>query len=271
MNKALARGSSRTASASLESRVAARIAFGWISSRSRAANANSSISRTGSVDEEIGGRDRQAPAIQREAVEPLGPSPKRRQREAESGLRHLLVELGEELAGQIADGFGVEEIELHEALDRRFSGAVGVMHHFGDVALMVEAEPLLGAAGSQMKVAADRPEEALGALEVAKLDRGEQAGGDQVGRPLDAVHIFADPVERVEVAQAALAVLDVGFDDVAAVAHLEVALVALGELGGDKLSGGPGDDLLAEPLHRGVENMLARPTAAGLRGKPCGR
>ena len=51
--------------------------------------------------------------------------------------------------------------------------------------------------------------------------------------PFDAEHIFADPVERVEVAQAALAVLDVGLDDVAAVAHPAVALVALGELGGD--------------------------------------
>ena len=84
---------------------------------------------------------------------------------------NLLVELGEEQAGQVADGFGVEEIELHEPLDRRFPGAVGVMHHFGDVALVVEAEPLLGAAGGQVQVAADRPEEALGALEAGGTRR----------------------------------------------------------------------------------------------------
>ena len=88
-----------------------------------------------------------------------------------------------------------------------------------DLALIVEAEPLLGAAGEQVEVAAHRPEEALGAVELAELRGGQQAGLDQVGRTSHAVDIFADPVERVEVAKAALALLDVGLDDVAAVAH----------------------------------------------------
>ena len=108
---------------------------------------------------------------------------------------------------------------MHEPLDRGFPRPVGVMHDLGDARLIVEAQPLLGAAGEQVQVAAHRPEEALGALEAAELGGGQQAGADQVGGPLDAVHIFADPVERVEVAKAALAVLDVGLDDIAAVAH----------------------------------------------------
>ena len=70
--------------------------------------------------------------------------------------------------------------------------------------LIVEAQPLLGAPGERMQVAADRPEEALGAIESAELGGGQQAGADQIGRPLDAVHIFADPIKRVEIAQAAL-------------------------------------------------------------------
>ena len=100
-----------------------------------------------------------------------------------------------------------------------FPGPVGVMHDLRDARLIVEAQPLLGAPGEQVEVAAHRPEEALGAVEAAELGGGEQPDVDQFGRPLDAVDIFADPVERVEVAQAALAVLDVGLDDVAAVAH----------------------------------------------------
>ena len=108
-------------------------------------------------------------------------------------------------------------------------------------------------------MAAHRPEEALGAIEAAELGGGQQAGSDEVRRPLDAVHIFADPIERVEIAKAALAVLDVGLDDVAAVAHADVALVALGELGGDELGGGAGDHVLAEAAHRGVEQFVVAP------------
>ena len=131
-----------------------------------------------------------------------------------------------------------------------FPGPVGIMHDLGDARLVVEAQPLLGAAGEQVQMAAHRPEEALGAVEALELGGGQQPGADEVGRPLDAVDIFADPVERVEVAKAALAVLDVGLDDVAAVAHPDVPLVALGELGGDELGRGSGDDLLAEARHR---------------------
>ena len=105
-----------------------------------------------------------------------------------------------------------------------FPGPVGIMHDLGNARLIVEAQPLLGAAGEQVQMAAHRPEEPLGAVEAAEFGRGEQPGADEIGRPLDAVDIFADPVERVEVAKAALAVLDVGFDDVAAVAHADVPL-----------------------------------------------
>ena len=47
----------------------------------------------------------------------------------------------------------------------------------------------------------------------------------------DAVEILADPEQRLQVAQAALAVLDVGLDEIAAFADLAVTLVAFGELG----------------------------------------
>ena len=45
------------------------------------------------------------------------------------------------------------------------------------------------------------------------------------------VEILADPEQRLQVAQAAFAVLDVGLDQIAAFAGLAVALVAFGELG----------------------------------------
>ena len=170
-------------------------------------------------------RDRQPAAVEGEAVEALGPAADRRQREAEALLAQLLVELGEEQAGQVADRLGVEEVELHEALDRRFPRPVGVMHDLGDVPLMVEAQPLLGAAGERGAGGSAPPRRsARRARSGGTRRRSAGPAPTRSDGPLDAVDIFADPVERVEVAKAALAVLDVGLDDVAAVAHPDVAL-----------------------------------------------
>ena len=57
--------------------------------------------------------------------------------------------------------------------------------------------------------------------------------------------IFADPVERVQIAQAALAFLQIGFDDIAAVAQSLVPLVALGQLVGNELALGALRDVLS--------------------------
>src|SRR4051812_23782891 len=104
------------------------------------------------------------------------------------------------------------------------------MHDRGNARLVVEAEPLLGAAGEQMEVAAHRPKETLGTVETAEFGGGQQTRLHQIGRTVDAMHILPNPVERVEIAQTALAVLDVGLDHVSAVAHPDMALVALSEL-----------------------------------------
>ena len=134
-----ARVSRTLRSISAASRAAARIAAGWISSRSRAASANSSSRRTGSARKKSSRRDRNPAAVEHEAAEPLGPAADRRKREAEALLAQLLVELRKEHAGKVADRLRVEEIELHEPLDRGFPGPVGVMHDLGDVRLIVEA------------------------------------------------------------------------------------------------------------------------------------
>ena len=150
----------------------------------------------------IVGRDGDPAAVEDEAAQPLRPPADRREREAEALLAKLLVELGEEHSGQVPNRFRVQEIELHEALDRRFSRPVGVMHDLRDARLIFEAQPLLGAPGEQVEVAAHRPEKALGPIEPRNSAARQQPRPDEVGGPLDAMDIFADPVERLEVAQA---------------------------------------------------------------------
>ena len=51
-----------------------------------------------------------------------------------------------------------------------------------------------------------------------------------------AIKVFGEPMQGVQIAQAALAVLDVGLDAIARVTGALVALVALGQLGLDKLA-----------------------------------
>src|SRR5690606_37220506 len=188
-----------------------------------------------------------------------------------SAPRHLLVDMREEHAGQVPDVLRLQEIELHESLDRALPGAVAVVHPPGDFALEVEGQAVLGTPGDRMQVATDRQHEAFGAAKARVLLGREQADVDQFGRAADAVNVLADPVERLQVAQAALAILDVGLDDVAAVAHAPVAGVALGELLGDELRLRAGDDVAPETPARFLVERLIAPQVAALEDRRADR
>ena len=105
-----------------------------------------------------------------------------------------------------------------------------------------------------MHVAAHGQEEAFSAAECAVFVPGQQPAVDQFRRAAHAVDELADPVERLEIAQAALAVLHIGFDDIAAVAHALVARVALLQLLREKCALVALDNLKCEaPLAFGIE------------------
>src|SRR5207302_8396395 len=81
-----------------------------------------------------------------------------------------------------------------------------------DLALAVERQPLLRPPGEKMHVTAHRPEKIAAAAEAAVFARIIDAERDQLFALAHAIDVFGDPVERVQVAQPALAVLDVGLD-----------------------------------------------------------
>ncbi len=234
-NSALARGSLRTlAVIRTASRLSARMALGWISSSCLSASAKISIIRTGSSRRKSSLGEGDAPRVEHEPVE-LARLGEEARHVAPAALGHLVVEMGEEHAGQVADRLRGQEIEMHEALDRKAAASLGETHAPGDLDLQVEGEAVLGPFGDIVHVAAHRPEEILGALELAQLGRRQQPDRDEIGDRRHLVHIFADPEQRVQVAQAALAFLDIGLDDIAAVAHQLVARLALGELSMTKM------------------------------------
>ena len=168
-------------------------------------------------------------------------------------LDFLLLQRGAEDPRQVAHILCDQEIVLHEALDVLEPGMGLVAEPLGEVALDVEGQPFLGLAGQEMQVAPHRPQKVLALDEEGMVPAREDAHLDQFVAPADPVDIFGDPEQRLQIPQAALAVLDVRLDHEARLAHALVARVALGKLGLDELRGRPGDDVPVEALHQFVE------------------
>jgi hypothetical protein len=95
---------------------------------------------------------------------------------------------------------------------------------------------VLRAPGDQVQLAPHRPQEPLGLIEGREFLGPEHAHIHQVRRIRHAVFVFRDPVQRLQVAQPALAFLDVGLQHVALAALLAVAAVAFFQLGLDELA-----------------------------------
>ena len=145
---------------------------------------------------------------------------------------------------------------LHETLDVGLAGARRIAELAGDRPLDVEAQTLLGPAGEEMQPASHRPQEFLAPPEKREFPRREEADRNQVVRVADAIDVFRDPEQRVEIAQAALALLDVGLDEVTRRAGALHPLLALRQFGGDEFRSGPGDDLLVESRLQRLEQSL---------------
>src|SRR5205823_10712884 len=109
-------------------------------------------------------------------------------------------------------------IMLHETFDAARAGMVGVAHPGADLGLHVEGEALLGAPGEVMEVAANGPQEALGALEPRRFLDRQYPQLNELPDVVDAVDVFGDPIQRVQIPEPALAFLDIGFELITAVA-----------------------------------------------------
>ena len=203
---------------------------------------------------------------------PLGARPQPRHHAAQHRRRLglLVFQLGAQDRGEIADVLGDQEVVLHEAFDILHAGMRGIAEPDRDLALHVERQPLLGAAGDEMHVAADRPQEIGAAAEGAVFLRVEHAAFDQFVGLAHAVDVFRDPEQRVQVAQAALAVLDVGLDQIARLPGAAVALLALGEFGGDEFGRGALHHFLVEARRPVRRRAAGRRSGTASRGSRCG-
>ena len=113
-------------------------------------------------------------------------------------------------------------------------------------------------------MAAHRPEEPSRLGEAAQRPGVQHAVLDQLRRPLDAVEKATKPEQGLQIAQPALAFLDVGLEQIAAVAGALVAGIALGELGLHERSATAGDRFALEALAKLGEQTGVAPQKARL-------
>ena len=172
-----------TSSISLASRAAARIASGWISSPCAVGEREQLDQAHRIFGEEVVARERQPAAIEHEAVEPARAPPERRQPEAASRARRTARRdaRGTRRSGRRPSSPAGSRYCMNRST-ADLPGRSAKRIRVGDLALDVEGQPVLGAAGDEVEVAAHRPQEIVGAVEPAIFGRGEQPGVDQLAR-----------------------------------------------------------------------------------------
>ena len=154
------------------------------------------------------------------------------------GLGMAGFQLGQEHAGQLTHAGRMAEVILHEDLDRAAAATVGIAHAGRNLDLQIERQLIHRAFADVMQVAAHCPEEVFGAAEGGVFIMGQQARLHQTRGIRHPVQIFADPVERLQITQAALALFHVGLQHIALPALAFMAFGAFLQLGFDEFGAG---------------------------------
>ena len=138
---------------------------------------------------------------------------------------------------------------MHETLDRRPARPISKLHQLGDFALQIECEPVLRAPGNIMHMAANGPQEVFGFPEPVVLICCQQTNMHKFRRRRNFVDVFAYPIEGVQIPQATFSILNIGFNNIAAVSHALMTFVALCHLQSHKVGCGVCNDFFPE-AHR---------------------
>ena len=138
----------------------------------------------------------------------------------------------------------MREIAAHEALDGAVGRRMRIAHRYGQRQLPVKGQALLGALHLVMQMNAHPPQKLPRLVKRVIFLLGQQLHADQVFERLDRIGIARHPPQRMQVAQAALAFLDIRLEHVARIAETHMARIALGELGFDEFQRRTGHDFL---------------------------
>ncbi len=131
------------------------------------------------------------------------------------GLGVAGLKLGQENAGQLAHAGCVAEVVLHEHLDRAPAAAVVIAHARGNLDLKIKGQLVHRTLADVVEMPAHGPEKVLGAVERIEFLLGKEARCHKARRVGHPVQVLADPVQRLQVAQPALAFLYVRLQHIA--------------------------------------------------------
>ena len=176
------------------------------------------------------------------------------------GCERLLQELQDDVV-DLPQGKHPAVVLVHEALNARPGGGVGVAELLGEGALVLELQPVVLAFGDQMQAVAHPPQVALAIGQPAPLLAGEDAEAFQLSGIRRAVLALANPKHGLQIAQAAGRVLDVGFKVGLHVLEALMTPLLLRALGSEVAVGRPG----ARVVHKGVELVDQPPQRRAIR------
>ena len=114
--------------------------------------------------------------------------------------------------------------------------------------LQFKRQNLFGAPGQKVQEAAHAPQKIFAPAEGLRFLCRVEPGLDGSRTYFLTQHIFRKPMQRMQIAQAAFAVLDVGFDLVAALARPARAIVALAHFCIDEFARRAAHDIGTEPV-----------------------
>ncbi len=149
-------------------------------------------------------------------------------------------------------------VALHELLDGEGVRGVLVAEHLRQPDLVVEQQPVLAPARDHVQPEARLPQEGLRRAQLAQLGGRQEAVVHQLVEGLGAEVALRHPADGLDVAQAAGARLDVGFEVVRGVVVTMVARLLLGHLGLEERLRGPDVVLREGAAHRLEEEVRAR-------------
>ena len=154
---------------------------------------------------------------------------------------------------------------MHEFFNMLHAPAGLEAQPFGNLGLAVKAQPVIAPSGHEMQMTAHRPQKILTSGEQFKVFMPEHAGLDEISRFARSVNKLGNPEKRMQIAQAALAVLDIGFDQIARFARTQMAHIAFSQCGGDKRRLAVFHDILVEALNQFIKQGLVSAQHAGLK------
>ena len=196
-----------------------------------------------------------------EAIDLFLASKQRRQTRGSARFFLCRFQRGAKNGRQIADIFGDQKITPHEFFNRlhaRFfcagsRGRIAWIEKSCHWFLHIKAQALLRHIGEKMQMAAHMPEKIIAFSKQPQFLRRQHAEADQIIQCLDLIAVTRNPKQSIQITQTALALFQIGLDQITRTTGFFMPLIAFGQFGGHELSRRALHDFVLKGLFIGLK------------------